>query len=90
MESLGELINLAQAMLDNGFDVNVFLNWQFTAFIALLAVFGPFHYYTQNFKRLTSAKDLGGLLAGRGVLEAARSLIACAGGKACRGSGSNL
>jgi len=72
MESLNDLIMAAQTILDSGFDIQAFLSWQTLAFLALLSLLGPFHYYTQNFKRLASEKTPRGLLAGEGVLVAAR------------------
>ncbi len=72
MESLNELINLAQNILSTGFDSQAFLNWQVLAFTALAGILGPTHYYTQNFKRLTSEKNPVGLLAGEGILVAAQ------------------
>jgi len=75
MESLNDLISLAQSILDSGYDVQAFLNWQTLAFSALVAIVGPYHYYTQNFKRLTSEKSPRGLLAGEGILLAAKEQI---------------
>jgi hypothetical protein len=72
MDSLNELIMAAQALLDGNFDIQAFLGWQTLAFLTLLSLLGPFHYYTQNFKKLTSEKTPRGLLAGEGVLVAAR------------------
>jgi hypothetical protein len=72
MESLNQLISLAQSILDSGFDAQTFLNWQILAFSALVALLGPYHYYTQNFKRLTSEKNPRSLLAGEGILMAAK------------------
>ncbi len=72
MESLNDLIMAAQSLLDGSFDIQAFLSWQALAFLALLSLLGPFHYYTQNFKRLTSEQTPRGLLAGEGLLVAAR------------------
>jgi hypothetical protein len=72
MDYLNELINLAQILLDRGFDVQDFLSWETAAFFSLLSLLGPFHYYTLNFKRLTSENNHRGLLAGQGILIAAR------------------
>jgi len=75
MESLNDLISLAQSILDSGFDAQAFLNWQTMAFSALVAILGPYHYYTQNFEGLTSEKSPRGLLAGEGILLAAKEQI---------------
>jgi hypothetical protein len=73
MEYLNELIAAAQAILDNGFDPSAFMSWELVAFLTLAALLGPLHYYTQNFRRLTSGKTPQSLLAGRGLIEAAKA-----------------
>jgi hypothetical protein len=73
MENLNELVAAAQAILDNGFNPSAFMSWEFLAFLTLAALLGPLHYYTQNFKRLTSGKTPQSLLAGRGLIEAAKA-----------------
>ena len=78
MESLNELINLAQLILDNGFDPQTFLTWKEAAFICLLGLLGPLHFYTRSFGRVTGRADEKGLLAGEGLLIAAREEIAAA------------
>jgi hypothetical protein len=75
MESLNDLINLAQTLLVSGFDTDAFIHWQVLAFAALAGILGTNHYYTQNFKRLTSEKNSLGLLAGEGILVAAKEEI---------------
>jgi hypothetical protein len=75
MDSLNELINLAQFILDNGFDPQTFLTWKEAAFICLLGLLGPLHFYTRNFGRVTGRTDEKGLLAGEGLLIAAREEI---------------
>lgn len=72
MEYLNDLINAAQAILDSGFDVQAFLGWKELAFLALLGLLGPLHYYTQTFKQVTSERDSRSLLAGEGILVAAK------------------
>lgn len=72
VDRINDLINLAQSLLDSGFDVQTFLNWETAAFLALVSLLGPFHFYTQNFKRLTSDNTPMGLLTGAGILMAAR------------------
>ncbi|MGO9118736.1 MAG: hypothetical protein ACLQPD_14155 [Desulfomonilaceae bacterium] len=72
MESLNDLISMAQTLLVSGFDADAFLQWQILAFTALAGILGANHYYTQNFKRFTSEKKSLGLLAGEGILIAAK------------------
>lgn len=76
MESLNGLIASARAILDSGFDVEAFLSWRELAFLCLLGLMGPLHYYTKSFARFTEKPDEHGLLAGKGVLTAAREHIA--------------
>ncbi len=75
MESLTDLINSAQAILDSGFDLQAFLTWKTMAFLSLLQLLGPFHYYTQNFRWLASEHNAKGLLAAEGLLLAAQQEI---------------
>jgi hypothetical protein len=75
MDSLNDLINLAQFILDNGFDPQAFLTWKEAAFICLLGLLGPLHFYTRSFGRVTGRTDEKGLLAGEGLLIAAREEI---------------
>jgi hypothetical protein len=75
MESLNDLIKLAQFILDNGFDIQTFLTWKEAAFICLLGLLGPLHFYTRSFGQVTGRTDEKGLLAGEGLLIAAREEI---------------
>jgi hypothetical protein len=75
MESLNELINLAQFILENGFDPQTFLTWKEAAFVCLLGLLGPLHFYTRSFGRVAGSADEKGLLAGEGLLIAAREEI---------------
>ena len=72
MEYLNDLINAAQAILDAGFDVQSFLSWKEVALLTLLGLLGPLHYYTKTFKQSTAAQDSVSLLAGEGILMAAK------------------
>ncbi len=75
MDSLNDLIGMAQSLLNTGFDVDSFLTWKSMAFWVLLGLLGPFHYYTRNFTRFTAEADKRGLLAGEGLLLAAKEQI---------------
>jgi hypothetical protein len=70
MDSLVDLINAAQALLSTGFDVQQFFTWKSLAFLSLLGLLGPLHYYTKTFCRVTEAPDLIHLMAGEDVLMA--------------------
>jgi hypothetical protein len=72
MHHLNGLINRGQTILDRVFDAPDSLSWKTAASLSLLKVLGPVHYYTKNFRRLTSENSPLGLLAGLGILIAAR------------------
>jgi hypothetical protein len=74
MANLTSLINTSQGILDKRFDAQVFLSWQYLALLTLTKLLGPLHYYTQNFKLFTSERNERSLLAGEGILIAAREL----------------
>lgn len=76
MGSLNDLITSAQVLLDSGFDLDAFLVWRELAFLCLLGLLGPMHYYTKTFAQFTKRPDEKGLLAGGGLLAAAREHIA--------------
>jgi hypothetical protein len=72
MEYLNHLISAAQSILDNGFDAQAFTGWKELAFPGLLGLLGPLHHYTQMFKRVTAEQGSLSLLAGTGILIAAK------------------
>ncbi len=76
MISLTILINSAKSILSKRFDAQAFLSWQSSALVTLSNLLGPLHYYTQNFKLLTSEKTERSLLTGEGLLIAAREMTA--------------
>ncbi len=75
MDSLNDLIKSACSFLDNGFDVQTFVSWKGFALVTLVALLGPFHFYTENFRRFTRETNRRNLLAGTGVLVAAKEQI---------------
>jgi hypothetical protein len=74
MDSLNDLIYMAASILDGGFDVHAFLVWKKMAFVALVGLLGPFHYYSLNFQRIAAPNPVG-LLAGEGMLSAAKEQL---------------
>jgi hypothetical protein len=76
MESLNELIGLARAILDTRFDIQAFLTWRELSFLCLLGLLGPLHHYTKSFCRFTEQPNELALLAGEGLLYAAREQMA--------------
>jgi hypothetical protein len=75
MDSLGDLIVAAQSILENGFSVQDFRLWQELAFVTVLGLLGPLHYYTRQFCRFTTAPTARSLLTAEGILEAVRAEI---------------
>jgi hypothetical protein len=75
MVNVTSLINAARVILDNRFDEQVFLSWQALAFLTLTKSLGPLNYYTQNFKVFTSERNECSVLAGEGILIAAREMM---------------
>ena len=78
MDSLNDLISMAASILDSGFDLNAFLAWKSMAFLALVGLLGPAHYYSQKFQDVAEPSPLG-LLAGGGILSAAKEELSAKG-----------
>ncbi len=76
IDSLIELINMAQRISDGGFDVNAFISWKALAFVTLFGLLGPFNYYTRRFCNFTADSSRKGLMAGEGVLIAVKEHLA--------------
>ena len=76
MENLIELISMAQAMLDSGFDLDAFLQWRHLAFLCLFGLVGPLHFYIRRFRQVKNEPSPQNLLAATGILEAAKQQIA--------------
>ncbi|MGC8659482.1 MAG: hypothetical protein ACP5U1_10455 [Desulfomonilaceae bacterium] len=76
IDSLIELINMAQRISDSGFDTNAFISWKALAFVTLFSLLGPFNYYTRRFCHFTADSSRKGLMAGEGVLIAVKELLA--------------
>ncbi len=75
MDSLIDLIAIASRMLDSSLDVNSFLEWRTASLIVLVGLLGPFHYYTLNFRRFAKQPGYTGILAGLGLLVAAKEKL---------------
>ena len=75
MDRLADLIKMAQGMLDGGFDPECFLTWKTLSFLCLMSLLGPLHFYTRKFGRVTRKMTSESVLAGEGILEAAKANI---------------
>ena len=76
MKRIKQLIIAANALLKTNIDVDAFISWEKSSLLALVALLGPLHYYTENFGRFTREKNRRGLLAGTGILTAVEEQFA--------------
>jgi len=66
MKSIKQLIIVADALLKTNVDLEAVRSWEKITLVALVALLGPLHYYTENFGRFTMKKNRQGQLAGTG------------------------
>ena len=76
MKRIKKVKILADALLKTNVDVDAFRSWEKSSLVALVALLGPLHYYTENFGRFTREKNRRGLLAGTGILTAVEEQFA--------------
>ncbi|MFA6224544.1 MAG: hypothetical protein WC647_19775 [Desulfomonilaceae bacterium] len=76
MKRIKQLIIAADALLKTNVDVDSFTRWERSSLLALVALLGTLHYYTENFGRFTKEKNRRGLLAGTGILTAVEEQFA--------------
>lgn len=75
LKLIDDLINAGWEVLDGGFRESSYAEWKEKAYGCLEALLGPKHYYTVSLTtRVTQARETN-LLAGTGILSAARDLI---------------
>jgi hypothetical protein len=72
LKLIDTLIEAGWRVVESGFDPLAFDQWRQTAFDCLLAIFGPHHAYTQYFAAFVKRPDTSNLLAGGGLLVAAK------------------
>jgi hypothetical protein len=77
MESLSEFISLVPIILDGGFDLLGFSDWEELSFLTLLILFGPFQYHTLGRHRLT-APNAGVMLSSERLLMAVKEQLLAA------------
>jgi hypothetical protein len=73
---INDLIEAGWHGLETGFDESAFQNWRREAFKCLTAMMGPEHPYTLYFKEYVHHYRRAGLLAGGGILSAAKEELA--------------
>jgi hypothetical protein len=76
MKNIKQLIIAADTLLKTNVDVDAFRSWEKSSLLALVALLGPLHYYTENFGLFTREKNRRGLLAGTGILTAVQEQFA--------------
>ncbi len=76
MKRIKQLIIAADALLKTNVDVDAFMCWEKSSLLALVALLGPLHYYTENFGKFTTEKNRRSLLAGTGILTAVEEQFA--------------
>jgi hypothetical protein len=71
-EQIDRLIEAGWYVLESDFDRAAFINWRQRAFQCLLTLLGPDHPYTEYFKAFVVEAEKFHLLAGAGILAAAK------------------
>lgn len=74
-QRIDDLIQAGWHVLDTDFDEKAFQNWKIQAFNCLTALLGPEHTYTQRFKDYVRQSDQKQVMAGGGLLVAAKEEI---------------
>ncbi len=60
MKNIKQLIIAADTLLKTNVDVDAFRSWEKSSLLALVALLGPLHYYTENFGLFTREKKPSG------------------------------
>jgi hypothetical protein len=76
MKRIKQLIIAADNLLKTNVEVDAFRSWEKSSLLALVALLGPLHYYTEHFGIFTREKNRKGLLAGTGILTAVEEQFA--------------
>lgn len=71
-EQIDNLIEAGWHVLDTDFDRAAFINWRQRAFECLRTLLGPDHPYTACFRAFVVHEEKSDLLAGTGILVAAK------------------
>lgn len=74
-QTIDDLIQAGWHVLDTDFDEKAFQNWKRQAFTCLSALLGPDHIYTQRFNDYVRQSDQKQVMAGGGLLVAAKEEI---------------
>ena len=75
LKKLDDLIETAWQVVNTDFDAGAIYQWKKQAFDFLSENLGPDHYYTQYFKNCVDELEQENLLAGGGILTAAKEEI---------------
>jgi hypothetical protein len=71
---LQELIRAAWNVMDQDFEEAAIMDWRQKASACLAEMFGPDHHYCREFEQSRSRSNRLSILAGGGVLEAAKAM----------------
>jgi hypothetical protein len=75
-QRIDDLIEAGWGVLHSDFDPVAFQHWRSEAFACLNAVVGPDHVYTRHFANFVRQGGSADLLAGGGILSAAKEQMA--------------
>ncbi len=78
-QRIDDLIEAGWSVLNSDFDDTAFANWCRKALDCVLALAGPLHPYTLYFRDFVEEAETKSLLAGQGILIAAKEQIATTG-----------
>ncbi len=79
---IDRLIDAGWTVLESDFDAEAFHDWKRKAYECLNSILGPDHAYTQYFSHCVNLPETGCVLAGRGILSAAKEEITLLGAEA--------
>ena|SRR5208337_4149655 len=78
-QRIDDLIEAGWYMLDSDCDATAFANWRRKALDCVTALLGPSHRYTSYFTDFADEAETKSLLAGEGILIAAKEQMATTG-----------
>jgi uncharacterized protein (DUF2164 family) len=75
VQKINDLIEAGWNVMEEDFDIRAVCRWKREAVEFLADEFGPDHYYTQYFKNNIRKLERQNILAGGGILTAAKEVI---------------
>lgn len=74
-QALDDLIKAGWSVIESNFEPDAFLNWRKRALDCVTILVGPDHPYARYFDAFVVKEAMTSLLAGAGILEAAREQV---------------